>query len=64
MTADELAERQRRWAEMEPAQRTARIQTALIGTLDYARWRRQEERRRTTQRLAAQPRQVMRYDPL
>lgn len=50
-----ISERQRQWAEMAPQQRMTRIQTALIGVVDLARWRRQQTRRRTAQRLAQQP---------
>jgi hypothetical protein len=60
-TARTIADRRRQWAEMAPAQRLDRIQTALIGTLDLARWRRQQARRRITQRLAAQPRKEQEY---
>ena len=60
-TARTIADRRRQWAEMAPAQRLDRIQTALIGTLDLARWRRQQTRRRTAQRLAAQPRKEQEY---
>lgn len=56
-----IADRRRQWAEMAPAQRLDRIQTALIGTLDLARWRRQQTRRRIAQRLAAQPRKEQEY---
>lgn len=50
-----ISERRRQWAELPPAQRMHRIQTALIGVVDLARWRRQQARRRTAQRLAQQP---------
>ncbi len=63
MTADTeriIADRRRQWSEMPPAQRMKRVQRALLGTLDLARWRRMERRRRTAQRLAAQPRAKVR----
>lgn len=46
----QLSERRRQWAEMAPAQQMQRIQTALLGTLDLARWRRMERRRRLATR--------------
>lgn len=60
----QLSERRRQWAEMAPAQQMQRVQRALIGTLDLARWRRMEARRRLAQRLAAQPKKVVGYDRL
>ena len=59
-----IEDRRRQWAEMPPAQQMQRIQRALLGTLDLARWQRLERRRRLAQRLAAQPKKVMRYDAL
>ena len=59
-----LSDRQRQWEQMAAAQRMTRIQRALLGTLDLARWRRMEARRRRAQRLAAQPKRIQRYDPL
>ncbi len=59
-----IADRRRQWAEMSPAQRLDRIQTALICVVDLARWRRQQNRRRTAQRLAAQPHKAREYDRL
>lgn len=56
-----LSERRRQWAEMAPHQRMTRIQTALLGTLDLARWKRQEARRRAAARLAQQPRREQEY---
>lgn len=50
-----LSERRRQWAELSPRQQMHRVQSAIVGTLDYARWRRQEARRRTAARLAQQP---------
>ena len=50
-----IADRRRQWAELSAPQQMQRIQTALLGTLDLARWRRQQARRRTAQRLAQQP---------
>lgn len=67
MTADLqslLADRSRRWVELTPAQQLQRIQAAIVGTLDHARWRRQEARRRTAQRLAAQPIRIQEYERL
>jgi hypothetical protein len=46
---------------MAAAQRMTRIQRALLGTLDLARWRRMEARRRNAARLAAQPAKVVEY---
>lgn len=60
----QLSERRRQWAEMAPAQQMQRIQHALLGTLDLARWRRTERRRRLAAQVAAQPQKVVRYDPL
>lgn len=60
----QLSSRRRQWAEMAPAQQMQRIQRALLGTLDLARWRRMEARRRQAARLAAQPKKVVRYERL
>lgn len=60
----QLSERRRQWAEMAPAQQMQRIQRALLGTLDLARWQRMERRRRRAAQVAAQPKKVVRYDPL
>jgi hypothetical protein len=60
----QLADRRRQWAELSAPQRLQRIQAALLGTLDLARWRRQASRRRTAQRLAAQPVKVQEYERL
>ena len=56
-----LSDRQRQWEQMAAAQRMTRIQRALLGTLDLARWRRMEARRRNAARLAAQPAKVVEY---
>lgn len=56
-----ISNRRRQWAELSPVQRLDRIQMALIGVVDLARWRRQQARRRTQQRLAAQPRKEQEY---
>ena len=59
-----LADRQRQWRQLSAQQQMRRVQSAIVGTLDYARWRRMEARRRRAQRLAAQPKRIQRYDPL
>ena len=56
-----IAERRRQWAELSAPQQMRRVQAAIVGTLDYARWRRMEARRRTAQRLAAQPVRMQEY---
>ena len=60
----QIADRRRQWAELTAPQQMQRIQRALLGTLDLARWRRTESRRRTAQRLAAQPVKVQEYERL
>jgi hypothetical protein len=56
-----IADRRRQWAEMPPVQQMQRVQIALLDFQDYAIWRRQQARRRTQQRLAAQPRKEQEY---
>jgi len=53
--------RRRQWAELAPVQQMQRVQIALFDFQDYAIWRRQQARRRTAQRLAAQPRKEQEY---
>lgn len=59
-----IADRRRQWSELSAPQQMHRVQSAIVGTLDYARWRRQEARRRTAARLAQQPEKVVEYDRL
>lgn len=60
-TARTIADRRRQWAELAPVQQMQRVQIALLDFQDYAIWRRQQARRRTAQRLAAQPRKEQEY---
>lgn len=59
-----ISNRRRQWAELSPVQQMQRVQFALLDFQDYAIWRRQQARRRTAQRLAAQPRKEREYDRL
>lgn len=59
-----ISNRRRQWAELSPVQQMQRVQFALLDFQDYAIWRRQQARRRTAQRLAAQPRKEQEYDRL
>lgn len=58
-----IADRRRQWAELSRTQQMQRVQYALLDFQDYAIWRRQQTRRRTDQRLAAQQ-QEQEYDRL
>ena len=51
MTTDDnvalIADRRRQWQHLPAAQRRQRIQAAVLGTIEIARWRRMRRQNRT-----------------
>jgi hypothetical protein len=60
----QIADRRRQWAQLTPQQQMQRVQFALLDFQNYVFLRRQQSRRRTAMRLAAQPTRVREYGRL